>query len=188
MTTSAQARLPGGAPSAPNHGTTTMLLHWGAAALLVAAFALGLTLEDWPRGPQRDTVMMVHYSLGTLVFGLVMIRLLRRLLLPQPPLEGSLAARLAAGAMHWALYAMMVALPLTGALDRWARGRRLAIFGDNVIPAPFPIGGGRVWGEAHEVIANLLLALVALHVAAALWHHLVLRDGTLRRMLPALRA
>jgi cytochrome b561 len=50
-----------------------------------------------------------------------------------------------------------------------------------------PIPGGRLWGEAHEVLANLLLVAIGLHVAAALWHHFVLRDGALARMLPALR-
>ncbi len=163
----------------------TRLLHWAAAALLIAAFGMGLTLDDWPRGAERDTAMMVHYSLGTLVLGVAMIRLLRRLLVPQPPAHGSGLVRLAAGAMHGLLYAAMVAMPVTGAFDRWARGRSLAIFGDIVIPAPFPIGGGKIWEEAHETIAYVLLALVLAHVAAALWHHLVMKDDTLRRMLPA---
>lgn len=163
----------------------TRLLHWGSALLLIAAFALGLLLEGWPRGAPRDQAMMVHYSLGVLVLGLVMVRLLRRLLLPPPPAEGAVLERLAATAMHWTLYAAMIALPVSGVLDRWARGRRLALFGDNVVPAPFPIGGGRIWREAHEMIAWLLLALVAAHVLAALWHHFALRDNVLRRMLPS---
>lgn len=184
MTIPAQA----GSAAATSFGATAKLLHWGAAALLAGAFILGLMLDDFPRGASRDTAMMVHYSLGTLVFGLVVIRLLRRLLVPPPPVEGSAMVRLAAGAMHWALYAAMVALPLTGAFDRWARGRRLVVFGDVTLPPPFAIGGGRVWKEAHELIAYTLVALVIAHVAAALWHHLVLKDGTLRRMLPFARA
>ncbi len=174
------------ARSHPDHfPAATRLLHWAAAALLIAAFVLGLTLEEWPRGPQRDTAAMLHYSVGTLVLAVAMIRLLRRLLLPQPPVQGSRPVRLAAGAMHWILYAAMIALPVTGAFDRWARGRRLALFGDNVIAAPFPIGGGKLWKEAHELIAYTLVALVVAHVAAAIWHHLVMKDDTLRRMLPA---
>ena len=61
------------------------------------------------------------------------------------------------------------------------------VFGDTVIPAPFAVGGGRAWKEAHELIAYALVALVAAHAAAALWHHLVLKDHTLRRMLPFAR-
>ncbi|MCC7272276.1 MAG: cytochrome b/b6 domain-containing protein [Alphaproteobacteria bacterium] len=180
---------PAAAP--PTHPAATRWLHWGSAALLVAAFVLGLVMEEWPRGAPRDTAMMVHYSLGALVLGLVCIRLLRRILLPPAVVgpargapAGPVAADLVAAAAHWTLYAMMLVLPLTGALDRWARGRRLAVFGDLVIPPPFAIPGGKLWGEVHETIAYALVALVAAHVAAALWHHFVLRDGVLLRMLP----
>ncbi|MCC7426740.1 MAG: cytochrome b/b6 domain-containing protein [Alphaproteobacteria bacterium] len=89
--------------------------------------------------------------------------------------------------MHLALIFLTVALPLSGLFDRWARGRAVTVFGGLPLPAPMPIPGGRLWGEAHEVLANLLLAAVALHVVAALWHHLVLRDGSLMAMLPRLR-
>ncbi len=173
---------------ASRHSATTMLLHWGAAMILVGAFGLGLLLEDFARGAPRDFAMMVHYSLGTLVLALVTLRLLRRLLLRQPAPSETGPAAWAATAMHVALYAVMVALPLSGAFDRWARGRRLAVFGDIVIPPPFAIPGGKLWEEAHEVLAWSLVALVAVHIAAALWHHVVLRDGVLRRMLPVVRA
>ncbi len=170
------------------HGAATIGLHWASAALLVAGFGLGLMLEDWPRGAQRDTAMMVHYSIGTVVLGFVLVRLLRRLLLAQPPAAAGMSrpARLAAQAMHWGLYAVMVALPLTGALDRWARGRRLAVF-DIVVPAPFPVPGGRLWREAHEILGYVLAAMVLAHVGAALWHAVVRRDAVLARMLPARR-
>ena len=166
------------------HTATTQLLHWGAAALLIGAFSLGLMLEDWPRGAQRDTAMMVHYSVGTIVLAFAMLRLLRRLMVPQVESTGSALTQLAATTVHWILYTIMIGLPLTGAFDRWARGRRLAVFGDIVVPPPFPIPGGKIWKEAHEMLAWLLLALVLAHVTAALWHHIVLRDGVLRRMLP----
>lgn len=169
-------------PVSPRHSAATMLMHWGAAVVLVSAFGLGLLLDDWPKGAERDTAMMIHYSLGTVVLALATIRLLRRLLMP-PPQEHGLTARMA-GLMHWALYAVMIGLPLSGAFDRWARGRRLAVFGDIVVPAPFPIPGGKLWKEAHEILAWSLVAMVAVHAAAALWHHFVLRDGVLRRMLP----
>ncbi|WP_439551093.1 cytochrome b [Falsiroseomonas sp.] len=174
--------LPTSAP--PRHGATTIALHWGAALVLVAAFGLGLLMEEWPRGPQRDMAMMIHYSLGTLVLATVMLRLLRRLLLPGPVKRDAGLAGKAAVAVHGMLYALMVAMPVTGAMDRWARGRPLRLFGDNLIPAPFPIGGGKLWIEAHELMAWALVALVAAHAGAALWHHFIQRDDVLRRMLP----
>lgn len=165
------------------HSRATKILHWGAALLVVAAFSLGLLLEDWPRGPQRDTVMMIHYSLGTVVLVTLLVRLIRRLLVPALRQREPGLAGWAALAMHWALYAMMLALPITGAFDRWARGRRLAIF-DVVVPPPFPIGGGRIWREAHTYLGWAIAAFVILHVVAALWHHFIRRDAVLARMLP----
>ncbi|WP_198374617.1 cytochrome b [Neoroseomonas rubea] len=165
------------------HSRATRALHWAAALLVTAAFGLGLMLEDWPRGPQRDFVMMVHYTLGTIVLGLLLVRLVRRLLVPALGAREPGLAGWAATAMHWSLYAMMLALPVTGAFDRWARGRRLAVF-DIVIPPPFPIGGGRIWREAHTYIGWAIAVFVLLHVAAALWHHFGRRDAVLARMLP----
>ncbi|MBP0464262.1 cytochrome b [Roseomonas sp. PWR1] len=166
------------------HSPVTRALHWAGALLVAAAFGLGLMLEDWPRGPQRDYVMMIHYSLGTLVLGLLLVRLVRRLLVPALKAREPGLAGWAATAMHLSLYAMMLALPVTGAFDRWARGRRLAVF-DIVIPPPFPIGGGRIWREAHTYIGWAIAAFVLLHVAAALWHHFARRDAVLTRMLPS---
>jgi len=162
-----------------------MALHWTAAALLVAVFGLGLLLEDWPRDLSRNTAMMVHFSLGTLVLALALARLLRRLLLPWPVEAGHDLADRAGRAMHWALYAVMIILPLVGMLARWASGRPLSIFGGLVVPAPFPIGGVEPLENLHALLAWTLTAMVAVHVLAALRHHFLRHDGVLRRMLPA---
>lgn len=172
----------------PRHTATTIALHWGAAVVLISAFTLGLLLDDWPRDAGKSTVMMIHYSLGTIVMAAALIRLLRRLLVPQPPATGDGLLDRAGAAMHWVLYATMVALPLAGMLDRWARGRPLTIFGNITVPAPFPIPGGDLWIEAHELLAWTLVGLVGVHALAALFHHFVLRDSVLGRMVPGLRA
>lgn len=172
------------APMPAPHGPVTIALHWTAAVLVTAAFAMGLIMEGFPRGEARNFAMMLHYSLGTLVLGSVLLRLLHRLLLrPASQTETGLAARLASLA-HWALYGLMLGIPMTGALDRWARGRPLSIFGGFVVPAPFPIPSSKIWEDIHGAMAWTLVGLVVAHAAAALWHHLVLRDGVLLRMLP----
>jgi superoxide oxidase len=169
------------------YGAPTRLLHWSIAALIAAAWLLGSFMEDLlPRGPARQAGLDWHAGLGALVIGLSLLRLLWRAVNPRPadppgtPAWQARAAHLA----HVALYAATLAVPLSGILDRWARGRPFALFGLVPLPAPFTPPFGRFWGEAHEVLANLLLLVVAAHVAAALRHHLVLRDGVLRRMLP----
>jgi hypothetical protein len=93
--------------------------------------------------------------------------------------------RLAATAMHVALIGLTVALPLSGLFDRWARGRTVTVFGGVALPAPASVPGGGAWGEVHEALAGVLVAVVAAHVLAALWHQFVLRDGALSRMIRA---
>lgn len=167
------------------HGAAARAIHWASALLVAAAWAVGSTMEDFPRGASRDLAMQVHYSLGVLVLGFAALRVARRAVAPPPRPEGPAWQRLAATGTHVALILLTIGLPLSGLLDRWARGRAVTVFGGVPLPAPFAVPGGRLWGEAHEVMANLLLAAVVLHVAAALWHQFVLRDGTLSRMLPA---
>jgi len=170
------------------HGATTRAIHWGTALLVLAAWVVGSTMEEFPRGGGRELAMQVHYSLGVLVLGFAALRIAWRAVSPPLQVEGSGWQRLAAQGMHLSLILLTVGLPLSGLLDRWARGRAVAVFGGIALPAPFPVPGGKLWGEAHELLANLLLAAVAAHVLAALWHQFVVRDGTLSRMLPMLRA
>ncbi|MBV1799927.1 cytochrome b [Siccirubricoccus sp. G192] len=138
-----------------------------------------------PRGPLRDLGREAHYSLGVLALGLAVLRLAWRAVRPLPgPLPGTPrwqhgAARL----MHGALLLTALAVPAAGLLDRWARGRPVSVFGGLPLPPPFPIPGGRLWGEAHEALAWSLAALLAVHLLAVAWHVLVLHDGTFRRML-----
>jgi cytochrome b561 len=169
------------------HGAALRAIHWASAFLVLAAWVVGSTMEEFPRGGGRELAMQVHYSLGVLVLGFAALRVLRYAAAPPPRLAGPAWQRLGATGMHVALVLLTVALPLSGLFDRWARGRAVTVFGGLPLPAPMPIPGDRLWGEAHEVLANLLLVAIALHVAAALWHHLVLKDGSLVRMLPWLR-
>lgn len=177
-------RIPTQAERQP-HPLGVRALHWSIAGLVTLAWLVGITMEDLPRGGGREQAMSLHYSLGIVVFVLAVLRLVRPLLWPLAhPTGQSLWRVWAAQAAHWALAAITLGLPITGLLDRWARGRPVSVFGGVLLPAPMTIPGGRLWGEAHELVAIILAAMVALHIAAALWHHLALGDGTLVRMLP----
>lgn len=164
-------------------GMATRVIHWATALVVLSAWVVGSTMEEVPRGASRDLAMQLHYSLGVLVLGLAALRVAWRLISAPPIAPAAAWARFAATAMHLTLLGLTVAVPLSGLLDRWARGRSVTVFGGLPLPAPMPIPGGRLWGEAHEMLANLMLAAIAAHVLAALWHQLVLRDGTLSRML-----
>src|SRR4051794_1600426 len=168
------------------YGVPTQALHWLGALAILAAWSLGIMLESFPRGPVRAEAMGVHTLLGTAVLTLAALRVFSRLAGPTPAATGPAWRERAARLAHAGLYALTVALPLTGLLARWARSGSAAMPFGWSIPAPFPIPATKFWGETHETLAFALAALVVAHVAAALWHRLVLRDGVMQRMVPAL--
>lgn len=174
MTTTVALRSP---------GMATRAIHWATALLVLSAWVVGSTMEEFPRGAGRDLAMQLHYSLGILVLGFAALRVAWRLVAPPPPAQGPAWQRLGAVVMHLALIGLTIGVPLSGLLDRWARGRTVTVFGGFPLPAPFSVPGGRIWGEAHEVLANLMLAAIAAHVLAALWHQLILRDRAISRMI-----
>jgi len=167
-------------------------LHWLMALLLAGMVALGVYMTDLPLSPEKFQLYAWHKWAGVTAFALVCARLAWRAFHPAPALPSTLStsARLAAQAGHLALYALMVAIPLTGWLMSSAKGFQTVWFG--VLPIPDLLAADPALGERlaqlHERLNWLMVALVAGHVAAALYHQFVLRDGTLRRMVPASRA
>lgn len=164
-------------------------LHWVMFILFaIALIAIGYR-ETVPKdGGQalRDTLRAIHITAGLSVFVLAFFRLGIRLTAGVPPILGeSRLQRLAAEAMHWALYAVMFALPITGIVFSQAGGRTVAFLG-LALPqmiAPDPALRSVV-REIHEFLGGSVYILVGLHAAGALWHHFVVKDDTLRRMKP----
>lgn len=159
--------------------------HWITAVLVVAVFPLGAVIK-FVKDDAKTGFYLFHESLGLLVLFVVLARLAFRLRHPPPPLDGLPAPmRLAASAVHWALYAALIAMPVSGFLATNAWGFPLSWFG--VLPVPSPIGEDKaiapVLSEIHETIAWTILALFLMHVSAVVYHHAVRRDGTLRRMI-----
>ena len=130
--------------------------------------------------------MGLHSTVGLLVLTLAVLRILWRSTTPAPAHVGPAWLAPLANAGHVALYALTVALPVTGLVARWAHSGTATLIGGLSIPAPFPLPQTKLFGEVHVAIAYTLAALVAAHVLAALVHHFVLRDATLRRMAPGL--
>jgi cytochrome b561 len=178
------------APLAPEHGytPTAIALHWAVALLICAAFPLGLYMQDLPLSPQKLRLVSYHKWIGVTVFVLALVRLVWRLTHPAPPLPTSVPAwqRRAAAIAHAALYALMLAVPLSGWLMSSAKGVPTVWLG--LIPLPDLIGKDEGLGQAlrtvHAALNYALLALVLAHVGAALKHRFVDRDDVLARMLP----
>jgi len=171
------------------YGAVSRALHWGIAALAIAAIVFVEIHSLFPKGSEpRTAVVGVHIQLGLLLFGLTWLRLAWRSANPPPaivPAPREWEARLAT-VMHVAFYAAMIALPLLGVAMAQAGGKPLAFLG---MPLPLFLAEDKALGktlkEAHEIIGNVTIGLIAAHAAAAFWHHFVKRDDTLARMLPA---
>lgn len=171
------------------YGALSIGLHWLMLLLLVAVYATIELREAFPKGSDpRELLKTWHFMLGLTVFGLVWLRLAARFLGGSPtiaPPPSPWETRLA-GAMHLALYALMIGLPLMGWLMLSAAGKPIPFFG---MELPALTGENRALSlelkEVHEALATAGYILVGLHALAALYHHYLRRDNTLLRMLPA---
>lgn len=163
-----------------------VLLHWLIALLIFVAFPLGVYMSDLPLSPTRLQLYSYHKWVGISVLLLVGLRIVWRLTHRPPALPADLPRwqHTASHAVHGLLYALMLAVPLTGWLMSSAKGFTTVWFG--VVPLPDLVDKnrelGQALGNAHEILNYLLLTLVILHVAAALKHHFLERRPFLQRM------
>ncbi|WP_029030020.1 cytochrome b/b6 domain-containing protein [Salinarimonas rosea] len=184
----------------PAHNTTTgygavsKALHWAIAALVLTMIPLGLVAVEWRYDTSdalatKALLFSIHKTLGVAVFFLALVRIGWMLGQPRPvPLrpERRLETALAEG-VHWLLYVSLVAVPLSGWVQHAAAAGFAPIWWPFAQTLPFVPRSADVAaaaGAVHATFTKLLMAALALHVAGALKHHLVDRDGTLARMLP----
>jgi cytochrome b561 len=164
-------------------------LHWLTAALIVLVMIpAGLTMTRLGEGETTNRLYELHKSFGVIIFALVGLRVILRLSRGAPPLEPGIPAwqRFAARVSHYALYMLIVLIPITGWVATSACCAPVNLFW--TIPVTLPVGGGEDFSKAvfrlHYGFVYTLMGIVAIHVAAALQHHFVRRDRTLVRMLP----
>ena len=166
---------------------TAMAFHWLLAVALLGSFGVGLYMADLPFSPQRLKLYNWHKWAGVTILALSALRLVWRLT-HTPPRELPAPAwqQRAARLTHGALYLLFFAVPLVGWAYTSAAGFPVVWFG--VLPLPDFVSPNKALAETikpwHGALAWALAALVAVHVAAALKHHFIDRDGLLRRMLP----
>jgi len=172
-------------------GAISLGLHWLTVILVLGLATVGLLMHDLPTGPFKVQVYALHKSTGLTVLALTVLRLLWRLVAGAPaPVAGTPRWQDGiAKVTHGALYALLLAMPLSGWLFNSAAGFPLRWFG--LFPLP-RLGTGydpdikAFAHEAHEWLFYALALLVLVHSAAALFHHYRFRDATLSRMLPGL--
>ena len=172
---------------------TAMLLHWLSALLVLGLLVLGWYMADLPVSPQRLKLYNWHKWAGVSVLALTLLRLLWRWTHRPPALPAELVGRTPAwqlhlaAATHLALYGLLLVVPLIGWAYSSAAGFSVVWFG--VLPLPDLLPKDKALAELvkpwHAVGAFSLCALVVLHLAAALKHQFVDKDGLMRRMWPA---
>lgn len=163
-----------------------VILHWLTVLCLTIAVAFILTRDEVDGRAARLWLLEGHRHFGLFVLMLFFARIGFRLRCGKLPDEGNPGwfMRAAAGSTHMALYALLLVQPLLGWSLSNAEGKPVHLIG---VTLPALVGADEDLADSlhvwHQDVAWLLLALVTLHVAAALFHHFVLRDGVLRMML-----
>ena len=183
-------------PSA-RYNSVAILLHWVMAAAIVGMLLMGIVMDDLQDPAWKAILYPLHKSIGITILLLSLLRLGWRLAHRPPPLpQGSqLWEKMAARLTHAGFYLLMIAMPLSGwaMSSAFSGGKPMLLYG--LIPWPSLPGldGGGVeeqkalakqFYELHELLANALWLLLALHVGAALMHHFWRRDEVLLRMTP----
>jgi cytochrome b561 len=160
------------------------VLHWTMSVAIFLMLFIGIGMVSIIT-PAHLTLLSIHKPLGIAILILVIVRLIVRLTRGTPPLPSDLPPlmKFAAHASHWALYALMIAMPLIGWGMLSAAGDPVVVAGIH-LPSILPMDGAMhgVLRQAHTWLALALFALVLAHLAAALFHALVRRDGVFESM------
>lgn len=164
-------------------------LHWLIAVLVLAVYLLIEQRGLFPRGSSgRLAMMQGHFWVGLTILLLALWRLVLRVRSTTPPITPALPAwqAMPSKLLHLALYAFLVAMPLLGLATAWSDGRVLQVpFTGMAVPSLLPENHdlAHQLEDIHRTIGNLFYWVIGAHVLAALWHHFMRGDDTLRRML-----
>ena len=177
------------ASPAEHYDPVAKTLHWLMALAILFLIGFGLYMTTQPASLRTFRLFDFHKAVGISLMVLAVLRLAWRFYRPPPPVltEGAKPGELwLAHAVHVALYALMIVIPIVGWIGASASGLPMTYFGLGPIPALIESSEQirEIALSLHGWLNRLFMAVIALHVAGALKRHFVLRDATLRRMLP----
>lgn len=170
-----------------SYGTASRMIHWIMALVIIGMYPLGLYIDSLSYYDEAyRTVPHWHKSIGMLLLGLLVLRIIWRKLNKGPaPVEQPRLLQLATSTAHSLLYLLMLAALISGYLISTADGRSIAVFNWFEIPAlPALVENQEdIAGELHYWITTIMIGLAGVHAMAALKHHFINKDQTLTRML-----
>jgi cytochrome b561 len=173
-----------------HYGSNAKVFHWLIVALLIVQFPLGWFMPDIHRGMKPGDAMTFHISFGITILALIVLRFFWRVTHPvAPPISLPAWQQLISEAVHWLLYALVLATTMTGWIFASERGWSVSLF--FAIPLPsLPTEGSLLansLGKWHGTMEWVLLLTIGVHVAAAMAHTFIFRDQIMQRMLPEKR-
>ncbi|HUL87237.1 MAG TPA: cytochrome b [Pseudolabrys sp.] len=170
------------------YSTTAKSLHWLIVALLLAQFVFAWTMPHIGRNTPVTTLISLHFTFGIIILVVAIVRLVWRGIQGEPPpLDGLPPWQVqSARVIHWLLYGLLLVIPILGWINASWRGMPIILFGaelPKLIATRMPGWG---WtGDVHSLLAYyVMLTVIGLHIASALYHYFIRRDRVLQRMLP----
>lgn len=170
---------------------TAISLHWLIALSIAIVFGVGIYMHELPLSPHKLQIYAYHKWAGITIFLLVLFRLTWRFLHTPPPFPETMLQweKQIAYLVHFILYFLMLAIPLSGWLMSSAAGFSVVLFG--IIPLPDLVAKNKeladILKQVHFFLNMSLFLLVFLHISAAVKHHFIVKDDVLVQMLPFLK-
>lgn len=170
-----------------SYGILSIFFHWVSAGLTLFLFGLGVYLTSYGYySPDFLKTAHLHYALGIILFGLIVVRLLWRLTSKTPPtLVSSRPKKIGVMLSKFLLYVFLFTILISGYFICTAEGQSINVFGLFQVPSVMTLENAQIniAGLSHRYVAWVLFGLVIIHASAALVHHFFFRDRTLVRML-----
>lgn len=172
--------------NAAGYDGVAKFFHWLVVLLIAAQFVIGWTMPDIHKGTRPDGLIAWHLGVGAALIAAVLLRIVWRVTHRPAPVSLSPLLSTVSHITHGLLYLTLVAVPVLGWANASSRGWSVKLFGMLPYPALSPVGSpvGHAMGDIHGVLAWMLFALIAMHIAGAFFHRFVLKDEVLERMLP----